>query len=189
MLKKSFTDLFVRKPVIALVVNIVIAVLGVVAYFQLNTRQYPRSDSAVVAGLQLEAAMLPIHTVAAGGGSMLHFDGERLQVGPASAGAQPGPACYGRGGPLTITDANLLLGRLQPAGFPAVFGASGDQPLDPEPVEVTEHVRVSSVTTEAIRTRRRMRRYVQVLGGTSVYFKALGDPRVVSRTTGAVFGE
>ena len=96
--------------------------------------RWERSDSAVVAGLQLEAAMLPIHTVAAGGGSVLHFDGERLQVGPASAGAQPGPACYGRGGPLTITDANLLLGRLQPAGFPAVFGATGDQPLDPEPV-------------------------------------------------------
>ncbi|MCP9884876.1 hydantoinase B/oxoprolinase family protein [Synechococcus sp. ATX 2A4] len=95
--------------------------------------RWERSDSTVVAGLPLEAAMLPIHTVAAGGGSVLHFDGERLQVGPASAGAQPGPACYGRGGPLTITDANLLLGRLQPAGFPAVFGATGDQPLDPEP--------------------------------------------------------
>jgi 5-oxoprolinase (ATP-hydrolysing) len=96
--------------------------------------RWERSEQAVIAGLQLEAAMLPIHTVAAGGGSVLHFDGERLQVGPASAGAQPGPACYGRGGPLTITDANLLLGRLQPDGYPALFGATGDQPLDLEPV-------------------------------------------------------
>jgi 5-oxoprolinase (ATP-hydrolysing) len=96
--------------------------------------RWERSEQAVIAGLQLEAAMLPIHTVAAGGGSVLHFDGERLQVGPASAGAQPGPACYGRGGPLTITDANLLLGRLEPDGYPALFGATGDQPLDPQPV-------------------------------------------------------
>jgi 5-oxoprolinase (ATP-hydrolysing) len=96
--------------------------------------RWERSEQAVIAGLQLEAAMLPIHTVAAGGGSVLHFDGERLQVGPSSAGAQPGPACYGRGGPLTITDANLLLGRLQPDGYPALFGAAGDQPLDPQPV-------------------------------------------------------
>ena len=79
--------------------------------------------------------MLDIHTVAAGGGSRLQFDGLRLTVGPDSAGSNPGPACYRRGGPLTITDANLLLGRLRPAFFPALFGAGGDQPIDPEVVQ------------------------------------------------------
>ncbi|QPN58361.1 hydantoinase B/oxoprolinase family protein [Synechococcus sp. CBW1107] len=95
---------------------------------------WERREDTEIAGLTLQAEMLPIHTVAAGGGSVLHFDGQRLQVGPASAGADPGPACYRRGGPLTITDANLLLGRLQPAAFPAVFGPSGDQGPDPERV-------------------------------------------------------
>lgn len=84
----------------------------------------------VVAGVRLRAPMLDIHTVAAGGGSVLHFDGSRYRVGPDSAGADPGPACYRRGGPLTVTDANLLLGRIQPEYFPAVFGPDGDQPLD-----------------------------------------------------------
>lgn len=84
----------------------------------------------VVAGVRLRAPMLDIHTVAAGGGSVLHFDGSRYRVGPDSAGADPGPACYRRGGPLTVTDANLLLGRIQPGYFPAVFGPDGDQPLD-----------------------------------------------------------
>jgi 5-oxoprolinase (ATP-hydrolysing) len=74
--------------------------------------------------------MLAIHTVAAGGGSVLHFDGSRLRVGPDSAGADPGPACYRNGGPLAVTDANVLLGRVQPDHFPAVFGPDGDQPLD-----------------------------------------------------------
>ncbi len=90
-----------------------------------------RRQDTEIAGLTLQAEMLPIHTVAAGGGSLLHFDGQRLQVGPASAGADPGPACYRRGGPLTITDANLLLGRLQPQAFPAVFGPDRDQGPDP----------------------------------------------------------
>ena len=83
-------------------------------------------------GLRLQVAMLPIHTVAAGGGSVLHGDGQRLQVGPASAGADPGPACYRRGGPATITDANLLLGRLPDGALPRVFGPQGDQPVDRE---------------------------------------------------------
>jgi 5-oxoprolinase (ATP-hydrolysing) len=74
--------------------------------------------------------MLHIHTVAAGGGSILHFDGSRFRVGPESAGADPGPACYRRGGPLTVTDANVLLGRIQPAHFPAAFGPAGDETLD-----------------------------------------------------------
>ncbi|MFM7394707.1 MAG: hydantoinase B/oxoprolinase family protein [Cyanobium sp.] len=85
-------------------------------------------------GLRLQAAMLPIHTVAAGGGSVLHVEGGRLQVGPRSAGADPGPACYRRGGPATITDANVLLGRLPVEALPAVFGPGGDQPADGEAV-------------------------------------------------------
>ncbi|QNI94787.1 5-oxoprolinase (ATP-hydrolysing) [Synechococcus sp. A15-127] len=87
-------------------------------------------EQTEIAGLQLLAPRLPIETVAAGGGSVLELQGERLRVGPRSAGAQPGPACYRAGGPLTITDANLLLGRLQGNCFPAVFGASGDLPPD-----------------------------------------------------------
>ncbi|WP_418955922.1 hydantoinase B/oxoprolinase family protein [Streptomyces tritici] len=83
-----------------------------------------------VAGVRMRAPMTSIHTVAAGGGSVLHYDGSRYRVGPDSAGAVPGPACYRRGGPLTVTDANVMLGRVQPAHFPAVFGPDGDQPLD-----------------------------------------------------------
>jgi 5-oxoprolinase (ATP-hydrolysing) len=93
-----------------------------------------RQYETEVAGVRMRAPMLSIHTVAAGGGSILHFDDGRYRVGPDSAGADPGPACYGRGGPLTVTDANVLLGRVQPDYFPRVFGASGDRPLD---VEVT----------------------------------------------------
>ncbi|WP_431041022.1 hydantoinase B/oxoprolinase family protein [Streptomyces sp. P1-3] len=85
-----------------------------------------------VAGVRMRAPMMNIHTVAAGGGSVLHFDGRRYRVGPDSAGAVPGPACYRRGGPLTVTDANLMLGRVQAARFPRVFGPHGDQPLDAE---------------------------------------------------------
>jgi 5-oxoprolinase (ATP-hydrolysing) len=84
-----------------------------------------------VAGVRMRAPMMSIHTVAAGGGSILHFDGARYRVGPDSAGANPGPACYRRGGPLTVTDANVMLGKVQPAHFPKVFGPRGDQPLDP----------------------------------------------------------
>ncbi|MGV9354285.1 hydantoinase B/oxoprolinase family protein [Streptomyces misionensis] len=91
---------------------------------------YERVFDTRVAGVRLRAPMLDIHTVAAGGGSVLHFDGSRYRVGPDSAGADPGPACYRVGGPLTVTDANVMLGRIQPAHFPAVFGPGGDQPLD-----------------------------------------------------------
>lgn len=87
-----------------------------------------------VAGVRVRAPMLDIHTVAAGGGSILHFDGSRYRVGPDSAGAVPGPACYRGGGPLTITDANVLLGRIQPRHFPTVFGPEGDRPLDADVV-------------------------------------------------------
>ncbi len=91
---------------------------------------WPRLEQVELEGLPIQAPMLAIHTVAAGGGSRLQFDGVRLRVGPESAGADPGPACYRRGGPLTVTDANLLLGRLQSEQFPAVFGPKADQPLD-----------------------------------------------------------
>ena len=94
--------------------------------------EYERVFNTQVAGVRLRAPMLDIHTVAAGGGSILHFDGTRYRVGPDSAGADPGPACYRGGGPLTVTDANVMLGRIQPAHFPAVFGPGGDQPLDDE---------------------------------------------------------
>jgi 5-oxoprolinase (ATP-hydrolysing) len=94
--------------------------------------EYERVFTTQVAGVRLRAPMLDIHTVAAGGGSILHFDGSRYRVGPDSAGADPGPACYRGGGPLALTDANVMLGRIQPAHFPAVFGPGGDQPLDDE---------------------------------------------------------
>ncbi|WP_033353297.1 hydantoinase B/oxoprolinase family protein [Kitasatospora aureofaciens] len=97
--------------------------------------EYERVVTTQVAGVRLRAPMLAIHTVAAGGGSVLRFDGERLRVGPDSAGADPGPACYRAGGPLTVTDANLLLGRIQAEHFPHVFGPDGDQPLDGELTE------------------------------------------------------
>ena len=92
--------------------------------------EFERQYETQVAGVRMRAPMLSIHTVAAGGGSVLHFDGSRYRVGPDSAGAHPGPAAYRRGGPLTVTDANIMLGRIQPAYFPTVFGESGDQPLD-----------------------------------------------------------
>lgn len=92
--------------------------------------QYERSFETEVAGVRLRAPMMDIHTVAAGGGSILHWRDGRTQVGPESAGADPGPACYRRGGPLTVTDCNVMLGRIQPAHFPHVFGPNGDLPLD-----------------------------------------------------------
>ncbi|WP_405472665.1 hydantoinase B/oxoprolinase family protein [Streptomyces anulatus] len=91
---------------------------------------FERELGTEVAGVRMRAPMMSIHTVAAGGGSVLHFDGSRYRVGPDSAGADPGPACYRRGGPLTVTDANVMLGRVQPGHFPAVFGEAGDLPLD-----------------------------------------------------------
>ena len=92
--------------------------------------EFERAFDTQVAGVRLRAPMMSIHTVAAGGGSIIHFDGARLRVGPESAGANPGPAAYRRGGPLTVTDANVMLGRLQPDHFPALFGPGADLPLD-----------------------------------------------------------
>ncbi|MEO1603053.1 MAG: hydantoinase/oxoprolinase family protein, partial [Pseudomonadota bacterium] len=91
---------------------------------------FERVLSTQVAGVRITAPMMDIHTVAAGGGSLLQYDGTRLRVGPESAGANPGPASYGRGGPLAVTDANVLVGKLRPQFFPAIFGPEGDQPLD-----------------------------------------------------------
>jgi len=93
---------------------------------------YERTFETEVAGVRLRVPMLRIHTVAAGGGSILTFDGARLQVGPESAGADPGPMCYRRGGPLTVTDANVVLGKLDPSFLPKVFGPDGSAPIDSE---------------------------------------------------------
>ncbi len=94
---------------------------------------FERSFETEVAGVRVRAPMMLIHTVAAGGGSILHYDGLRFAVGPDSAGADPGPACYRKGGPLTVTDANLVVGKIVPRFFPKVFGPEADQALDPEP--------------------------------------------------------
>ncbi|SFU56688.1 hydantoinase B/oxoprolinase family protein [Pseudoduganella namucuonensis] len=96
---------------------------------------YERVFETVVAGVRVRAPMMHIHTVAAGGGSICGFENGRFKVGPESAGANPGPASYRKGGPLTVTDCNVMLGRIQPAHFPHVFGPNGDQPLDRDVVE------------------------------------------------------
>lgn len=93
--------------------------------------EFELTGDSVVAGVRVAAPMMQIHTVAAGGGSICEFDGARFRVGPHSAGADPGPACYRKGGPLTVTDCNLFLGRIDPAFFPSVFGPGGDEPVDP----------------------------------------------------------
>ena len=96
--------------------------------------EYERAFETEVAGVRMRAPMMLIHTVAAGGGSILHYDGARFRVGPDSAGANPGPAAYRRGGPLAVTDANVMVGKLIPSYFPAIFGPTQDQPLDVEAV-------------------------------------------------------
>ena len=94
--------------------------------------EYEREFETEIAGVRLRSPVMAIHTVAAGGGSILFFDGARYRVGPASAGANPGPACYRKGGPLTVTDCNVILGKIQPDFFPKVFGLNGDLPIDLE---------------------------------------------------------
>ncbi|HTW52100.1 MAG TPA: hydantoinase/oxoprolinase family protein, partial [Stellaceae bacterium] len=96
--------------------------------------EYERAFETEVAGVRMRAPMMRIHTVAAGGGSILHFDGARFRVGPDSAGANPGPKCYRRGGPLAVTDANVMAGKLIPDFFPKIFGPQQDQPLDADAV-------------------------------------------------------
>jgi len=117
--------------------------------------EYERSFETMVAGVRMRAPMMHIHTVAAGGGSILHFDGSRFRVGPDSAGANPGPACYLRGGPLTVTDCNVMLGKIQPSHFPRVFGPKADQPLDGEIVrslfaELAE--KISRATSQSLQS-------------------------------------
>ncbi|MER9615874.1 hydantoinase B/oxoprolinase family protein [Mesorhizobium sp. M0207] len=95
---------------------------------------YERAFDTEVAGVRIRAPMMRIHTVAAGGGSILHYEAGRFRAGPDSAGANPGPAAYRRGGPLAVTDANVMLGKLQPEFFPAIFGPGQDEPLDVQTV-------------------------------------------------------
>ncbi len=109
--------------------------------------EYERAYDTFVAGVRIRSPIMRIHTVAAGGGSILKFDGLKYRVGPESAGANPGPACYRRSGPLTITDCNLMLGKLQADHFPRIFGPNGDQPLDSNTVttqftELAETIRM-----------------------------------------------
>ena len=116
--------------------------------------EYERAFVTEVAGVRLRAPMMKIHTVAAGGGSICSFDGARFRVGPDSAGANPGPAAYRRGGPLTVTDCNVMVGKIDPALFPQVFGATGNQPLDAEVVRdrfaaLAAEVNASAGTTRA----------------------------------------
>jgi len=106
--------------------------------------EYEREFETEIAGVRLRTPMMSIHTVAAGGGSILFFDGSRYRVGPESAGANPGPACYRQNGPLTVTDCNVMLGKIQPQFFPKVFGQNGDLPLDAEIVRQKFH----QLTTE-----------------------------------------
>ncbi len=115
--------------------------------------EYERAFETQVAGVRMRAPMMQIHTVAAGGGSILFFDGARFRVGPESAGADPGPACYRRGGPLTVTDCNVMLGKLQPDFFPRIFGPNGDQPLDVAIVR-RKFVDLANQITAATGTRR-----------------------------------
>ena len=109
---------------------------------------FERDSETRVAGVRIRTPMLRIHTVAAGGGSICRFDAGRLVVGPESAGAVPGPACYRRGGPLTVTDCNVMLGKLVPDQFPQVFGPGGDQPIDPEVVREKFAALSAEVTAE-----------------------------------------
>jgi 5-oxoprolinase (ATP-hydrolysing) len=106
--------------------------------------EFERRFETEIAGVRICAPMMHIHTVAAGGGSICRFDGSRLRVGPESAGADPGPACYRRNGPLTVTDCNVMLGRLTPEYFPKIFGPNGDLPID---AELVRH-RFEQIATE-----------------------------------------
>ncbi|AKS47336.1 5-oxoprolinase (ATP-hydrolysing) [Octadecabacter temperatus] len=116
--------------------------------------EYERSFETEVAGVRMRAPMMDIHTVAAGGGSICRYADGRFQVGPESAGANPGPACYRRGGPLTVTDCNVLLGKLNPDHFPHVFGPEGDLPLDVETVRAKFEALAAEVANESGETPR-----------------------------------
>lgn len=109
--------------------------------------QYERAFETEVAGVRVRAPMMLIHTVAAGGGSLLHFEAGRFRVGPDSAGAHPGPTCYRNGGPLAVTDANVMTGKLLPEFFPAIFGPDQNQPLDVEAVRAQFAELASRIST------------------------------------------
>ncbi|MGN3975194.1 hydantoinase B/oxoprolinase family protein [Tsuneonella sp. SYSU-LHT278] len=126
---------------------------------------YERDSENRVANVRIRAPMLRIHTVAAGGGSICRFDGARFLAGPESAGARPGPACYRQGGPLTVTDCNLVLGKLQPAFFPAVFGPGADEVLDTAAAEARIDAVLSEIETA---TGRRMSRHEAAEGFLAV---------------------
>ena len=113
--------------------------------------QFEKTFEARVAGVRLSAPMMLIHTVAAGGGSIVHFDGMRYRVGPDSAGADPGPACYRNGGPLTVTDCNVMLGKIQGDFFPKVFGPGANQPLDADIVKAA-FIKLSNEIAESTQT-------------------------------------
>jgi 5-oxoprolinase (ATP-hydrolysing) len=116
--------------------------------------EFERAFETQVAGVRMRAPMMSIHTVAAGGGSILSFDGARLRAGPESAGANPGPACYRRGGPLAVTDANVMVGKIQPRWFPKVFGPDANQALDREAV-VAKFSELAAQIERATGTKRR----------------------------------
>ncbi len=123
--------------------------------------EYERAFETLVAGVRMRAPMMQIHTVAAGGGSILHFDGTRYRVGPESAGANPGPACYRRGGPLCVTDANVMVGKIRSEFFPHVFGAGANEPLD----EATVHEKFGALAAEIERETGDTRSPVEVAEG------------------------
>ena len=115
--------------------------------------EFERAFETQVAGVRMRAPMMSIHTVAAGGGSILGFDGARLRAGPHSAGANPGPASYRRGGPLAVTDANVLLGKIQPTWFPKVFGKGANEPLDRDAVVAAFDKMAAEVASSTGRSR------------------------------------
>ena len=115
--------------------------------------EFERAFETQVAGVRMRAPMMSIHTVAAGGGSVLAFDGARFRAGPQSAGANPGPACYRRGGPLAVTDANVMVGKIQPAYFPKVFGPQANEALDAQ-VVLDKFVALAAEIEEATGVRR-----------------------------------
>ncbi len=116
--------------------------------------EFERAFETQVAGVRMRAPMMSIHTVAAGGGSILSFDGARFRAGPESAGANPGPACYRRGGPLAVTDANVMVGKIQPSFFPKVFGPAANESLDRDVVvgRFTEMAKAIELATGSKRT-------------------------------------
>ena len=114
--------------------------------------EFERTYESIVAGARMRVPMMKIHTVAAGGGSILKFDGQRFRVGPESAGALPGPKCYRRGGPLAVTDCNVMLGRIQAKYFPAIFGEAGDQPLDTKAVHSAFHSMAGEIAKQSGKT-------------------------------------